>query len=133
MAGIPGDVVNYRGDTLSDADYQMVTGRIRDSPFSSSRGDAYSLQARASLFANWLTGGKPPPIDPSISLARSAALSGVYQRAGAGRGVSGLFGLGKILGSPAPGVIPADPGSPMQSGVPYSVPPIPGLFKPGVR
>lgn len=117
-----GPVVNYRGDVQSESDYNYL-GTLRGSD---------PLRA-ASLFANWLTGGKPPPIDPSISLARSAALSGVYQRAGAGRGVSGLFGLGKILGSPAPGVIPADPGSPMQSGVPYSVPPIPGLFKPGVR
>jgi hypothetical protein len=94
------DTVNARGDVLSDAEKDMLSGM--------------PPEVRARIFSNWLTaGGAPKPVDPGVTLARSAALSGAYQKAGAGRGIGGFFGLGKI--------------SPMMSGVPYSMPPVPNL------
>lgn len=109
------DKVNYRGDTWP---------QLGDNPLK-----GYDALTAAHMFFNWLTGGKPTKIDPSVIFKDTQAFAPVENRAAAGRGINGLFGIGNLIGDIAP-IEPIKPlnQSPMQPGVPYSVPPIP---KPG--
>jgi hypothetical protein len=78
------------------------------------------------MFFNWLTGGGlPKQIDPGKIFSESQALAPLKERAGAGQGIAGLFGFGSLIGDLGPKLINQ---SPMQTGVPYSVPPVPMLF-----
>lgn len=122
------ELVNYRGDKLSDSEVKGLSVMESLGGFGGSKV--------STMLNNWLTGGRPPAVDIGVTLARSAALAGVKQQAGAGMGFSGAFGLGKILGFglPSPALAGfSSPGSPMQAGTPYSVPPIPDLMPKGAR
>ena len=103
--------LNSRGDAFSKAD-QKGLDNIKDP------------MAKVTAKMNWLTaGGSPKPIDPAVEFAKQAAMKPITDKAAAGAGIAGLFGLGKQLGG-------LNPSSPMAPGVAYSVPPLPKI--PGV-
>lgn len=119
--------VNSRGETLSsavgvDAKYNVSIDPHTKDPVGMSN-----------LLLNWLTGGGPPKkIDPGETFANAEKLSGVTAKAAAGQGIAGLFGAGLVIGDLVPKPLQLSPGgkggensaSPMQTGVPYSVPPL---------
>lgn len=90
--------------------------------------------AGAQMFLNWLTaGGAPKPVDPGSIFTQAQATAPAQQAAAKGQGIGGLFGTGSMIGELAPPVQPIQPlqgiksmnTSPLQPGVPYSVPALP--------
>lgn len=86
------------------------------------------------MFLNWLTaGGAPKPVDPGSIFTQAQATAPAQQAAAKGQGIGGLFGTGSMIGELAPPVQPIQPlqgiksmnTSPLQPGVPYSVPALP--------
>lgn len=138
MGGPFGDhpQVNAAGSTLSQEDQRSIgqgTGDpVYDSAGHTSYGKGPVEQAR--IFLNWLTaGGAPKPTDPGAIFTQSQATAPAAQDAARGQGFGGLFGTGSIIGEIAPPVQPIQPlqglkplnTSPLQPGVPYSVPAVP--------
>lgn len=83
---------------------------------------------QAKMFLNWLTaGGAPKPTDPGQIFAEQQANAPAAQAAARGAGFGGLFGTGSMIGelAPAPEAIKPLNLSPLQPGVPYSVPAVP--------
>lgn len=126
------DLVNSRGDTLSDADMEKVTGEEAPGPHSTVRlNDHLTPQQRGEMLHNWLTAGGPPkPVDVGRIFAMAEKAAPLESRAAAGQGINSLFGMGNLIGdlqpaTPLVGIEPVNK-SPMQPGIPYSAIPVPG-------
>jgi hypothetical protein len=130
--------VNSQGSKLTQAELDLVAGKVNFNEAISGKIRApLDASKRAEMFANWLTaGGAPKQVDPGKIFADATAMKGVQDKAAAGMGFNGLFGFGKVIGDLAPK--PQDPTqqiqpmqglnmSPFKSGVPYSVPSLPGV------
>lgn len=132
--------VNSRGDTLSAQDAYALTGN-ENLKLVGAQGSALKLtpQQRGEMLYNWLTAGGPPkPVDVSKIFAEKEAMAPVEAKASAGEGINSLFGIGKLIGDVQPAKIEVGSGlepikmiepinqSPLQSGVPYSTPALPG-------
>lgn len=123
--------VNSRGDTLSNKDSSTVTGF--QSNLMGFNGPQLNLTPaqRGEMLYNWLTaGGAPKPLDPSKTFKEAQDFAPTKEKAAAGAGIGGMFGAGLLVGDLVPKTKDLNPASPMQPGVPYSVPP---MAKPGAR
>lgn len=127
--GTTPDIVNSRGDKLSDAEKGSLFGSQKTDirPYGSTPGGTvytpgkFDPATAAKMFQNWLTGGGlPSKIDPTKIFSEATIMHGVNEKASAGQGAAGLFGFGNMIGD-------LNPKAPMQKNVPYSVPPIPKL------
>lgn len=122
-------IVNSAGSSLSDYDRVALgkrTGMEEIAGVPSSFGLTQDQQAK--MFLNWLTaGGAPKPTDPGQIFAEQQANAPAAQAAARGAGFGGLFGTGSMIGelAPAPEAIKPLNLSPLQPGVPYSVPAVP--------
>lgn len=95
------------------------------SVFDSIRVGLIPENKRGDFLLNWLSAGGPPkPLDPGQVFADAQAAAPMEAAAAKGRGFGGLFGTGSMIGELAP-ITPLK--SPLQPGVPYSVPAIPKL------
>lgn len=127
MGGTPG-IMNSQGSSLSDADTQRLYG-YGGSPVRGTYGPKNDPSKIALMLTNWLTaGGSPKPIDPSQVFANDEKLAKIREKAATGQGINSLFGIGEPLGT-MQAIKPLEPikpinQSPMQPGVPYSVPPV---------
>ncbi len=54
--------------------------------------DLTSTSTGRIMLNNWMTGGKPPPVDPTVKIAETEHMSGVHQLAQTGSGYGGAFG-----------------------------------------
>lgn len=138
--GSSAELVNSRGDTLSGADRAAVFGSPGHSGGSStgpygglspsSRSQKPGITdpvRRSELLMNWLTAGGPPkPLDVTKIFSDAQNNAGVQQKASAGSGINGLFGIGNLIGDLSPKPIKPINQSPMQPGVPYGAQPVPG-------
>lgn len=137
MGGPSGDIVNSAGSSLSRDDYSRLYGVNAVggiAPGQDSTGRAPSTVVAAHMFLNWLTAGSAPKTtDPGQIFTDQQATGPAAQDAARGQGFGGLFGTGSIIGEIAPPVQPIKPlqglkplnTSPLQPGVPYSVPAVP--------
>lgn len=82
-------LINKNGDALSDAD-QALLGRIVDPA------------RKSQMLMNWLVGPAPKPVNPGENFANAERMAGVVAKADAGKGMSGLFGMGLLVGDTAP-------------------------------
>lgn len=139
LLGRPTPTVNSRGDVLTKslADRMILDSGGETTQISNTRRVAVGgdPSKRAEMLLNWLTaGGAPKQVDPSEIFAKAQAMAPVTAKAGAGMGIGGLFGMGTLIGDLTPKPIeslkPLNK-SPMQPGVPYSVPPL--IKPPGGR
>lgn len=132
--GVP--TVNAAGSALSDDDKRLLAaGTSSSDPFALRAGIKNMDPARqAKMFLNWLTaGGAPKPTDPGQIFTDAQNNAPAAQAAARGAGVGGLFGTGSMIGELAPAPEPIKPiqglkplnFSPLQPGVPYSVPALP--------
>ena len=126
--------VNSRGDTLApdEGAFGQVNDALRTFTGGKKTNDqqavlnGFNPAKRAEFLSNWLTAGGPPkPLDPSKIFGEKQAMSGVYEKSGAGAGISGLFGAGLLVGDLAAKPLNL---SPMQTGVGYSAAPAPNLI-----
>lgn len=136
MGGPSNPLVNAAGSTLDHDSVAKVYGTNYNgtvepgAPGSKSQLNL-SLGQQASFFLNWLTAGvAPKPVDPGQVFTDQQASAPAAQAAAKGQGIGGLFGTGSMIGELAPpikplqGIKPLNL-SPLQPGVPYSVPAVP--------
>lgn len=131
--GSAAELVNSRGDKLGTADKAGLfgtptTGGHGGGPSRPYLGPGITDPVRRSeLLMNWLTAGGPPkPLDPSKIFSDAQSSFGAQQKASAGSGINGLFGVGNFIGDLTPKAIKPINQSPMQPGVPYGALPVPG-------
>lgn len=125
--GADPSIVNQRGDKLSDDEkYKFTPSGIYGDLHIKNNLDPTK---RASMLMNWLTAGtKPKPVDPGVLFADAEAIAPVQERAGTGAGINGLFGFGNMIGEMQPlKPLTGLNTSPLQKGVPYSVPALPKM------
>lgn len=122
--GMTPDTVNAQGSVLTRSDRNILYGEQE-----AYGGYLHGMDPtkRAQFLLNWLTAGGPPkPLDPGQTFADAQAAAPMEAIAAKGRGFGGLFGTGSMIGDIAP-IQPLKPLnlSPLQPGVPYSVPALP--------
>jgi hypothetical protein len=116
-------VVNYKGEVLTDQMREYLFGR--KNILGEEETKLMAPDRAREIFSNWMFGLRPQPVDPAEGLARESGVSRVRERASAGMGVGGLFGIGSDVGD-LPTLPSLDMG-PMHKGVPYEVPPLPKM------
>lgn len=126
--------VNAAGSSLDPRQLFEAAGGSVPDIYHAGSGKQADPQKQAKLFLNWLTaGGAPKPTDPGQIFTEQQANAPAAQAASRGAGFGGLFGTGSMIGeiAPAPEAIKPLQGlkplnlSPLQPGVPYSVPALP--------
>lgn len=135
MGGPSSPVVNASGSLLSDYDKSALGQQTEGEKLAGfNTGTNWSPEKQAKMFLNWLTaGGAPKPTDPGQIFTDAQNNAPAAQAASRGAGFGGLFGTGSMIGelAPAPEAVKPLQGlkplnlSPLQPGVPYSVPAIP--------
>jgi len=116
------NVVNQQGSTLSDADHDTLYGI--DGPGGVKVGGLRNTDPTkfATMLNNWLTSGKPKPVNPGETFKQAQDVYGLHEKASAGAGIGGLFGLGLMIGDLSPKVPTLTPNVPS-----YGMKPVPGV------
>lgn len=111
------DLVNSQGQKLSDADKDVLYGKFVSTGWGAVRMGGPDEATRNKMLHNWLVGDVlPKPTDPTEVIAKAQQLAPAKLKAGAGSGMSGLFGFAKFIGGTALPQLPQFPGMPKFGG-----------------